>query len=203
MLRKPGSGGGAFFSIALLFASISTAAVLWISSTYNGSCLDTQDLLWILHASLCALFCIVSLCSFVLLSQVTSNPLPLHSLSWLTFLPWLLGWPLVSVPSPHPVSLPVVGPRAYKTYTCWPAIPAEDDSYLHLSLPVWLKASQVCSILFHIVWLPVMLHRKRCFFYSESLYVAVLLSFLLLYSTNAWFFQFWAGKFDCRWKFGC
>lgn len=33
------------FSIALLFAFISTTAFLWISSTYNGLCLDTQSLL--------------------------------------------------------------------------------------------------------------------------------------------------------------
>lgn len=126
------------FSVALLFASISTTAFLCISSTSDGSCLDTQSLLWILHASLphasTLLYCI----HLLLLASVPSRfcPLSLHSLFWLTFLLWLLGWPLVSIPSPY-----------LSKSLCPVLVPGHTDLYMLTSHPHrrWFVSSSIPS----------------------------------------------------------
>lgn len=100
-------------------------------------------------------------CIYLLLhASVPSHFLP--SVSPFSFLAPLA----IGLASPYPASLDHCWSQGIQTYTCWPAIPIEDDSYLHLFLPVWLKASQICVVLFHTVWLPVMLHKKRCFWNS-------------------------------------
>lgn len=155
--------------MALLFPSISTTAdaFLWISSTYNSSCLlHTQSLHWALHANLprmCVLFWSLSACLLLRASfPVSSCLLSLLSLLWLTFLPGLLGWPRpfsqspVSIPSPYPALVP--GHTNIYTLT---SQPLRRGFFIYSFLSDWKPIKSLSFMHFHTVWLPVRLHTEK------------------------------------------
>lgn len=147
------------------------------------------------------LVCSFLYCIYLLLhASVPSHFLPsVSSFCFLACIPPLA----VGLASKFPSLLTIQSPCPF--LVCPLLVPGHTDLYMLTSHPhrrwfispsipsVWLKASQVCVILFHNIWLPVILHKKSCIFYSKILYVALFLHFLLLYSINTWFFQFWAG----------
>lgn len=47
------------------------------------------------------------------------------------------------------------------------------DIFIYFFLCDWRPVKSVSSMIFHTVSLHVMLHKKRCFFYSEFLYVEI------------------------------
>lgn len=87
------------------------------------------------------------------------------------------------------VSVPSVGPRAYRPIHADQPSPQMIHIFIYSFLCDWKPVKAVSFMLFRAVWLPLRLHNKRCFFYSEFLCVALLLCFFLLYIINLWFFS--------------